>query len=120
MLQHPPFRDDGGNLYVPEKVLADPGKAAALRIFIQYWGRGQAWINAHPEALARGYFAGKRGLPLADARVLAVDDDEVEADQAAELQQLGRPELLEDRADARPVGGELLPEAVRSGQRLSP
>ncbi|WP_313535174.1 ABC transporter substrate-binding protein [Sphingomonas sp.] len=71
ILQHAPFRDDGGNIYVPEKVLADPGKAAALRIFIQYWGRGQAWINTHTEALARGYYAGKRGLPLADARVLA-------------------------------------------------
>ncbi|MGK6324137.1 ABC transporter substrate-binding protein [Sphingomonas sp. DT-51] len=71
LLQHPPFRDDGGNVYVPEAALADPGKAAALRLFAEYWGRGQAWVNAHPEELARGYYAGKRGLPLDDARVLA-------------------------------------------------
>lgn len=70
-LPHPPFRDDGGNVYVPETALADPGKAAALRLFAHYWGRAQAWINAHPEELARGYYAGKRGLPMADARVLA-------------------------------------------------
>lgn len=71
VIKHPPFRDDGGNVYVPETALADPGKAAALRIFAHYWGLGQAWINAHPEELARGYYAGKRGLPIADARVLA-------------------------------------------------
>ncbi|MFW2853286.1 ABC transporter substrate-binding protein [Sphingomonas sp. TX0543] len=71
VIKHPPFRDDGGTIYVPEAALADPGKAAALRIFAHYWGLGQAWINAHPEELARGYYAGKRGLPIADARVLA-------------------------------------------------
>jgi sulfonate transport system substrate-binding protein len=71
ILQHPPFRDDGANVYVPETALADPGKAAALRIFARYWGRAQAWINAHPEELALGYYAGKRGLPIADARVMA-------------------------------------------------
>ena len=71
VLQHPPFRDDGGNIYVPETALADPGKAAALRVFAHYWGLGQAWINAHPEELARGYFAGRRGLSIEDARVLA-------------------------------------------------
>jgi sulfonate transport system substrate-binding protein len=71
LLDHPPFRDDGGNIYVPETALADPGKAAALRIFARYWGRAQAWINTHPEELARGYYAGKRGLPIADARMMA-------------------------------------------------
>lgn len=71
VLAHPPFRDDGGNVYVPETALADPGKAAALRIFAHYWGRAQAWINSHPEELARGYYAGKRGLPIDDARVMA-------------------------------------------------
>ncbi|WBO23741.1 hypothetical protein [Sphingomonas abietis] len=33
------FRDDGGNVYVQEAARADPGKAAALRIFARYWGR---------------------------------------------------------------------------------
>lgn len=71
VLQHPPFRDDGANVYVPERALANPGKAAALRVFVRYWGLAQAWVNAHPEELARGYFAKKRGLPIADARVMA-------------------------------------------------
>lgn len=71
VLKHPSFRDDGANVYVPETALADPGKAAALRVFVHYWGLAQAWINAHPEELARGYYAEKRGLPIADARVMA-------------------------------------------------
>ncbi|PZU09802.1 ABC transporter substrate-binding protein [Sphingomonas sp.] len=71
LLKHPPFRDDGANVYVPETALADPGKAAALRVFARYWGLAQAWINDHPEELARGYFVEKRGLPIDDARVMA-------------------------------------------------
>lgn len=69
LLPHPRFRDDGMVLYVPESVLRDPGKAAALRIFLHYWGRAQAWANAHPEELAKGYYQGVRGLPIADARL---------------------------------------------------
>ena len=71
IIEHPPFRDDGATVYVPVTALADPGKAAALRVFAHYWGRAQAWINAHPEDLARGYYARKRGLPIADARIMA-------------------------------------------------
>lgn len=78
VIEHPPFRDDGGNVYVPETALADSGKAAALRVFAHYWGRAQAWINAHPEELARGYYAGKLGLPMADARVMAAHVGNVE------------------------------------------
>jgi sulfonate transport system substrate-binding protein len=69
LLAHPAFRDDGALLYVPETVLADPGKAAALRLYVEYWGRALAWANAHPEALAEGYYVGVRGLPIADARL---------------------------------------------------
>ncbi len=69
LLAHPPFRDDGVVEYVPEKVLADPGKAAALRLYVTYWGLAQAWANAHPDELARGYYGRVRGLPLADARI---------------------------------------------------
>lgn len=71
ILQHPNFRDDGLNVYVPEKVLADPKKAAALRIFVDYWGRAQRWINDNPEKLAQGYFVENRGLPLPDAQFMA-------------------------------------------------
>jgi sulfonate transport system substrate-binding protein len=68
LFKHPPFRDDGTSAYVPETVLADPGKVAALRLYIRYWGLAQAWINAHPEELARGYYVEHQGLPIADAR----------------------------------------------------
>ncbi|WP_116091945.1 ABC transporter substrate-binding protein [Sphingomonas crusticola] len=70
LLKHPPFRDDALNVYVPETVLADPGKAAALKLFIRYWGKAQAWINAHPEALAEGYYGRHQGLPIADGRLI--------------------------------------------------
>ncbi len=108
ILKHPPFRDDGGNIYVPETALADPGKAAALRIFVQYWGLGQAWINTHPEELARGYYAGKRGLPMADARVMAAYTGNISvprtwagaiAYQQAAIDTLG-PETKHPRLDA--------------------
>lgn len=69
LLAHPPFRDDGVVLYTPEAVLADPGKAAALRIYVEYWGRALAWANAHREELAMGYYVRVRGLPVADARL---------------------------------------------------
>lgn len=69
LLPHPPFRDDGAVLYVPETVLRDPAKAAALKLYVHYWGRAQAWANTHPEALAQGYYVGVRGLKPADARL---------------------------------------------------
>lgn len=69
LLAHPPFRDDGALLYVPEAVLRDPGKAAALRLYVWYWGKALAWANAHPAELAKGYYVGVRGLKLADARL---------------------------------------------------
>jgi hypothetical protein len=49
-----------------------------------------------------------------DARVLAVGDEEVEAGEGTELEELGGPELLEQRPDAGPPGGQLLSEAIRS------
>jgi len=70
LLKHPPFRDDAVLVYVPETVLADPGKAAALRIFVRYWGLAQAWINDHPEELARGYYGRHQGLPIDDGRLI--------------------------------------------------
>jgi sulfonate transport system substrate-binding protein len=70
LLKHPPFRDDAVVAYVPETVLADPAKAAALKIFVHYWGLAQAWINDHPEELARGYYGRHQGLPIDDGRLI--------------------------------------------------
>jgi hypothetical protein len=52
-----------------------------------------------------------------DAGVLAVGDQEVEAREGAELEELRRPELLEQRPHARLAAGELLAESVRSRHR---
>jgi len=70
LLKHPPFRDDAVMAYVPETALADPAKAAALKIFVHYWGLAQAWINQHPEEFARGYYGEHQGLPIADGRLI--------------------------------------------------
>jgi sulfonate transport system substrate-binding protein len=70
VINHPPFRDDAAVAYVPEDVLADPAKAGALKQFAILWGRAQAWENAHPDALARGYYVDEQGLSLDDARLV--------------------------------------------------
>ena len=69
-LPHPPFRDDAIALYTPVEVLQNPAKAAALRIFVRYWGMAQAWQQAHPDALAQGYYVKQQGLKPADARLI--------------------------------------------------
>jgi sulfonate transport system substrate-binding protein len=78
LLKHPPFRDDAVNVYVPETVLADPGKAAALKIFVYYWGLAQAWANTHPEELARGYYGQHQGLPIDDGRLILAATGKIE------------------------------------------
>ncbi len=108
VLSHPPFRDDAVLAYVPQDVLADPAKAAALRQFAELWGRAQRWIADHPDELARGYYAGDQGLPLADARLIvdAAGKPDVPAswDGAISYQQaaidLLAPQLSHPRFDA--------------------
>lgn len=70
LLDHPPFRDDAANIYVPETVLNNAAKAAAVRTYVYYWGRSQRWINDHPEEFAQGYWNKQRGLPIADGRLI--------------------------------------------------
>jgi len=108
VINHPPFRDDAAVAYVPEEVLADSAKAAALRQFALLWGRAQAWEAAHPDELARGYYVGEQGLSLTDARlvVAAAGKADVPAswDGAVRYQQaaidLMAPQLGHPRFDA--------------------
>jgi len=77
LLPHPVFRDDTTFVYAPVDVLKDPGKAAALKVFIRWWAKAQAWERDHPDELARGYYQQKRGLSAADAKVVidaGIDD----------------------------------------------
>ncbi len=69
-LNHPAFRDDAIAVYTPVEVLQNPAKAAALKVFVRYWGMAQAWAQAHPDELAQGYYVEQQGLSLADGRLI--------------------------------------------------
>lgn len=70
VLDHPAFRDDLILAYVPVTTLQDPGKAAALAIYVRYWARAQQWQQSHKAELARGYYQEHQGLDAADARLI--------------------------------------------------
>lgn len=70
VIKHPPFRDDMVVAYVPETVLREPGKAAALAVFMRWWGRAQIWQQTHRAELAAGYYVAHQGLSSADARLI--------------------------------------------------
>ena len=61
-------RDDFQTLYVREEVLRDPGKAAALRHYVQLWARALAWQDANREAWSRIWYQADQGLSAAEAR----------------------------------------------------
>uniref|UniRef100_UPI0035CA1485 ABC transporter substrate-binding protein n=1 Tax=uncultured Sphingomonas sp. TaxID=158754 RepID=UPI0035CA1485 len=101
-------RDDAVLAYVPLEVLRDPAKAAALKTFVHYWGRAQAWALAHPDELARGYYVGHQGLSLAEAKLIVASMGETQVtrgwDQPVAYQQaaidLLAPEMNKPRFDA--------------------
>ena len=131
-LPHPPFRDDVAVAYVPEEVLRNPAKAAALRVFVRYWGRSQAWQRTHREELAQGYYVGRQGLKIADARLIlqAAGDTIVPQDwrSAVVYQQasidLMAPRMGHPRFDARALFDarfeHLAGEAASSALALAP
>ena len=67
ILQHPPFRDDLGLIYVRTDTLRDPAKAAALRIYVQFWARAAEWVRTHPDEWAQTYYVQNQGLSSTDA-----------------------------------------------------
>ncbi|MGC1304131.1 MAG: ABC transporter substrate-binding protein [Caulobacteraceae bacterium] len=77
-LPHPPFRDDAIAVYTPVEVLQNPAKAAALKVFVRYWGMAQAWEQTHPEALAEGYYVQHEGLSLADAKLILSAEGDID------------------------------------------
>lgn len=64
-------RDDFQTIYVREEVLRDPGKAAALRQYVQLWARAVAWQNDHRDDWTRVYHQQDQGLARTDARHVA-------------------------------------------------
>lgn len=66
----PGIRDDAWHLYAPTEVLEDAHKAAALKQYVEYWGKAQRWIDAHPEEFAQGYYVEHEGLSPEDAKYI--------------------------------------------------
>lgn len=64
------LRDDPGHLYAPVTVLADAGKAAAIREYVQVWARAWRWREANPDEWIERYYVKDQGLTPADGRWL--------------------------------------------------
>ncbi|QEL22475.1 PhnD/SsuA/transferrin family substrate-binding protein [Bosea sp. F3-2] len=56
------LRDDPAYLYVVKSSLEDANKAAAVRAYVQAWGRATRWIEAHPDEWIKGYYVKDQGL----------------------------------------------------------
>jgi sulfonate transport system substrate-binding protein len=61
-------RDDLTDLYVRTETLEDPGKAAAIKQYLKFWGRAQDWVASHPDEWADLYYVKNQKLSPADAR----------------------------------------------------
>ena len=68
LLAHGPFRDDLSDLYVRTETLRDPAKAAALRRYVELWGKVQAWVETHPDQWSAAYWQKDQRLSPDDAR----------------------------------------------------
>lgn len=64
------LRDDPAYLYVVKSSLEDADKAAAIRAYVQAWGRATKWIETHPEEWIKGYYVKDQGLREEAARFL--------------------------------------------------
>lgn len=62
------LRDDPGHLYVPETVLRDAGKAAAIHQYVQAWARAWRWREANPDEWIERYYVKDQGLSTADGQ----------------------------------------------------
>ncbi|WP_080744803.1 ABC transporter substrate-binding protein [Cupriavidus necator] len=49
-------------LYASPKALADPGKTAAIRQFVQAWIRANDWSEKHPQQWVNAYYVKNQGL----------------------------------------------------------
>lgn len=64
------LRDDPSHLYAPIAVLADPGKAAAIREYVKVWAQAWRWREAHPDEWIEKYYVKNQGLTTEDGRWL--------------------------------------------------
>ncbi|KAF1049184.1 ABC transporter substrate-binding protein [Xylophilus sp.] len=68
LLEHGPFRDDAGILYVRTETLEDPAKAAAIREYVKLHARAADWTREHREEWNRIYYLQDQHVSLEDAR----------------------------------------------------
>lgn len=64
------LRDDPWYIYLQESVLADAGKAAAVKAYVEAWGRALRWIDTHPAEWIAGYYVKDQGLKEEAGRYL--------------------------------------------------
>ena len=86
LIRHADVRDDLTDLYVRTETLEDPGKAAALKQYMKFWGRAQDWIATHPDEWAQLYYVKNQGLSPADAHYV--------------MQANGQPDIPRDWTEA--------------------
>lgn len=65
------------NLWVRTEILRDPGKAAALKLYLQAYVRAQHWADTHREEWTQAYYMRNQGLSRADADYLVKNVGEV-------------------------------------------
>ncbi|MGX6600751.1 hypothetical protein ACWKSP_01240 [Micromonosporaceae bacterium Da 78-11] len=62
-------------LWSPAEVLADAGKAAAIRAFIPFWARSVVWQYENPQAWIDAYYVKDQQVTAADGRRIIDDLD---------------------------------------------
>ncbi|MBY8870279.1 ABC transporter substrate-binding protein [Micromonospora sp. PLK6-60] len=103
------LRDDPGHLYAPVSVLGDPGKAAAIREYVQAWARAWRWREANPQEWIERYYVKDQGLSADDGRWL-VDNAGVSDIPASWTEAIGRHQetidLLAEETGNKPLKAE--------------
>jgi len=65
-------------LWAPTEVLADAGKAAAIRAFIPFWARSLVWAYENPDPWIDAYYVKDQAVTAADGkRIVAAQDKPV-------------------------------------------
>ncbi len=70
LLHHGAFRDDLIVSFVRTEVLENAAQAAALKAYVQVWGRARAWIDSHRDEWIQAYHVDNQGLTPADGRLV--------------------------------------------------
>jgi sulfonate transport system substrate-binding protein len=70
ILQPAGVEENPVDIWVRAETLKDPGKAAALKLYLQAYFRARHWIDTHREEWIQGYYIKNQGLTHDDADYL--------------------------------------------------